>query len=79
MSGAAILGFDRGNSFGLAIWVYAVILNGYALDETHIELDCESCHIDKKFDKAPDCASCHDDNRNSKKTPPGQFIKIGKS
>jgi hypothetical protein len=54
-------------------------VTGLQLDETHIELDCESCHIDKKFEKTPDCASCHDDNRSPKKTPPGQYIKIGKS
>lgn len=42
-------------------------ITGLRLDETHRELDCESCHLEKNFAVTPSCAGCHDD-----KTYPGQ-------
>ena len=31
------------------------------LDDTHRELDCESCHLEGNFANPPSCAGCHDD------------------
>jgi hypothetical protein len=36
-------------------------ITGQALDENHAELDCEGCHIDRKFDRAPTCTECHEE------------------
>lgn len=36
-------------------------ITGLTLDATHAGLECESCHIDMNFGKAPSCAGCHED------------------
>ncbi len=51
---------------------------GIALDEIHIEAECADCHIDRKFDKAPDCSMCHDEDITYPKFKPGEVTKKGK-
>ncbi len=36
-------------------------VTGIKLSETHVALDCESCHLESNFAKKPVCTSCHDD------------------
>jgi hypothetical protein len=36
-------------------------VSGLVLDENHIEMDCENCHIENNFAKKPTCDNCHDD------------------
>ncbi len=36
-------------------------VTGLMLSESHIEEDCESCHIKRDFRTEPSCENCHDD------------------
>ncbi|MFA6570821.1 MAG: cytochrome c3 family protein [Bacteroidota bacterium] len=45
-----------------------------ALDEAHKELECETCHENKNFNRTPICSGCHDDKSYPKHLP-GKFIK----
>lgn len=36
-------------------------LKGFALSESHKDLECENCHAGKEFTKSPLCTDCHDD------------------
>jgi hypothetical protein len=38
-------------------------VTGLTLDETHKEIDCESCHEGKDFAKKPTCVACHEDKK----------------
>lgn len=44
------------------------------LDDTHRELDCESCHLEGNFANPPSCAGCHDDKAYPKQKP-GKTVK----
>jgi hypothetical protein len=34
---------------------------GLALSEDHVDLDCDSCHMDMTMEAKPSCEDCHDD------------------
>ena len=53
-------------------------ITGLKFDETHVELDCDNCHIDKNFSNKPDCSGCHDD-KSYPKDKPGSLVKEIKS
>ena len=36
-------------------------VTGLTLDETHLDMDCEMCHLDRDFSVDPGCEDCHDD------------------
>lgn len=46
---------------------------GLVLDENHIDNECEDCHTENDFSKAPTCDNCHD-NKNYPKDKPGKVI-----
>jgi hypothetical protein len=46
-------------------------ITGVVLGDTHKELDCSDCHLNKRFDQKPSCASCHDDGRSYPQSKPG--------
>ena len=52
-------------------------ITGLKFDETHVELDCENCHIDNNFSNKPDCSNCHDD-KSFPKDKPGSLVKVTK-
>ncbi len=35
-------------------------VTGIKLGEVHASFDCESCHLEKKYDERPSCATCHE-------------------
>jgi hypothetical protein len=42
--------------------VFDHAITGLTLSESHIEEDCESCHVDSDFTINPTCDNCHDDD-----------------
>jgi hypothetical protein len=34
---------------------------GLELSESHVDFDCEDCHVDRAFQKDPSCEACHDE------------------
>ena len=48
---------------------------GLRLDETHAEIECETCHIDAQYHAKPVCSDCHDDISPTD-TPPGERISM---
>ncbi|HLG19405.1 MAG TPA: cytochrome c3 family protein, partial [Bdellovibrionota bacterium] len=45
----------------------------YELEEKHLEVPCEQCHIDRKYrwlPSAPDCSTCHQDVHRAQFTKP---------
>lgn len=43
------------------VGVFDHSVTGLALNDDHIEEDCENCHIDRDFRIEPTCDECHDD------------------
>lgn len=52
-------------------------VTGLKLDDTHRELDCETCHEEKNFAKPPTCAGCHDDKSYPRERP-GTQVRTSK-
>ncbi|MCX7797618.1 MAG: hypothetical protein N2249_03235 [Melioribacter sp.] len=48
-------------------------ITGFILDETHGELECNSCHKEPTYSKL-DCSDCHED-KSYPKDKPGRLIK----
>lgn len=48
-------------------------VTGLVLDETHSEVDCESCHKEKTYSE-PSCGDCHED-LSYPKDKPGKLVK----
>lgn len=46
-------------------------ITGVAFDETHAEMDCGDCHVNRDFSRKPSCAACHDDGRAYPASRPG--------
>lgn len=44
-------------------------VTGLKLDESHSPLECESCHGERDFRKAPDCSGCHEDKKYPEASP----------
>lgn len=44
-------------------------VTGLKLDETHGEIDCDSCHEEKKFARKPTCLRCHEDKSYPDNSP----------
>ena len=42
---------------------------GLAFDEIHLEIDCESCHLDNRLAAAPSCEGCHEDKAYPQDVP----------
>ncbi|MBI5475460.1 MAG: hypothetical protein HY964_01830 [Ignavibacteriales bacterium] len=49
-------------------------ITGLQLDETHIELSCEDCHLEGNFELKPSCNGCHE-NFSYPNKKPGQLIR----
>lgn len=48
---------------------------GLELDENHVEIECETCHIDSKFSGKPDCNECHDEDISFPENQPGKILE----
>ncbi|MFA6977963.1 MAG: cytochrome c3 family protein [Ignavibacteriaceae bacterium] len=48
-------------------------ITGLQLDETHLQLGCEDCHLEKNFAVKPVCANCHE-NFVYPKQKPGKTV-----
>ncbi len=48
-------------------------ITGLQLDEIHMELSCEDCHIENNFSVKPSCNNCHD-NYSYPKQKPGKLV-----
>lgn len=42
---------------------------GLVLSENHKELECNNCHMNEDFSKAPECKMCHDDKSHPAHSP----------
>ena len=49
-------------------------VTGLQLNETHSDLSCEDCHIDRNFAVKPSCNNCHEDYSFPKQKP-GKLVK----
>ncbi len=49
-------------------------ITGLALNENHLDIDCEECHKGSIFTGNPDCSSCHDEETVYPKNKPGRKI-----
>ncbi|HCA79937.1 MAG TPA: hypothetical protein DEP53_09410 [Bacteroidetes bacterium] len=52
-------------------------VTGLKLDETHGELDCDSCHEGRDFARKPTCSSCHEDKSFPDKSPGTKVRSVG--
>jgi hypothetical protein len=48
-------------------------VTGLQLNETHLDLGCEDCHLDRNFAVKPNCKNCHEDYSFPKQKP-GKLI-----
>ena len=48
-------------------------VTGLQLDETHLELSCEDCHVEKNYSIKPSCDACHE-NYVYPKQKPGKLV-----
>jgi hypothetical protein len=53
-------------------------VTGLVLSENHAEVDCEMCHVDKKFAQKPTCDNCHEADIMYPDYAPGEFVKTKK-
>ena len=44
-------------------------VTGLQLDETHLQLGCEDCHLEKNFAVKPVCSNCHENFAYPKQKP----------
>ena len=49
-------------------------ITGLILDDIHIEIDCEDCHVGRDFSIKPVCENCHDD-KSFPQDLPGRLTK----
>ena len=50
-------------------------VTGLILDETHVDMDCDLCHVGRDFSIEPGCDNCHDD-RGHPQDRPGTLVDL---
>lgn len=50
-------------------------VTGLALSEDHLDLDCDSCHLDMTMEGKPSCEDCHDDAMYPEYLPGTRTVK----
>lgn len=49
-------------------------VTGFKLDENHVGVECETCHLNNNFLEKPNCSTCHDD-KSYPDNKPGKQIR----
>lgn len=50
-------------------------VTGQQLDDNHIDVDCEDCHAESRYDRPPVCSECHEPNIQFPDRRPGPVVE----